>query len=224
MTLGEYIGAGSDITKGLWHFNGDSNDSSGNSNNGTDTDITYGNDNGRFGQGGLFNGSSSRVYIGTPSSLNLSAALTISCWICPSSYSSERHIIHRGIDTTSYRQWILFLANYSGYNEVYFGGSTGGTNATATYIATAGLANNVWLNPIATYDGTTRKLYINSEFRTSENKGNFYSKTSNVCQIGATALAGYYAGKMDEMIVENRAWTQNEINKYYTMAKGRFGV
>jgi hypothetical protein len=29
---------------------------------------------------------------------------------------------------------------------------------------------------------------------------------------------------LDEVIIENRAWSATEIKKYYTYARGRFGI
>ena len=60
-TLGEYLGAGASTTKLLLHLNGKSTDSSGNGNNGTNSNITYSLANGKFGQGAGFNGSSNSI-------------------------------------------------------------------------------------------------------------------------------------------------------------------
>ena len=80
MNLGEYNGAGSSTTKLLLHLNGNSNDSSGNSNNGTDTDITYGQAYGKFGQGASFNGSSSKISL--PDNFDFgTSGLTVLSWI-----------------------------------------------------------------------------------------------------------------------------------------------
>ncbi len=46
-----------------WRMEGNSNDSKG-SNNGTDSNITYSNANGRFGQGAAFNGTTSSILLG----------------------------------------------------------------------------------------------------------------------------------------------------------------
>ena len=75
MSLGEYNGAGSGTTKLLAHLNGNSNDSSGNANNGSDTNITYSLANGKLGQGAGFNGSSSLIDYGNPASLQITVHL-----------------------------------------------------------------------------------------------------------------------------------------------------
>ena len=63
MTLGEYNWAGAATTLWLYHLNWNSNDSSGNGNNWTDTNISY--VDWKFWQCGSFNWSSSKIVIST---------------------------------------------------------------------------------------------------------------------------------------------------------------
>lgn len=59
--------------KGYWRLNGNSNDASGNGNNGTDTAISYGHSSGKLNQGASFNGSTSFISVVTdPVVANLS--------------------------------------------------------------------------------------------------------------------------------------------------------
>ncbi len=82
-TLGEYNGAGSGITKALYHLNGSSADSSGNGNNGTDNEVTYGAGYGKYGKGVSFNitnTDSKRITVADNASLDINY-ITVSAWI-----------------------------------------------------------------------------------------------------------------------------------------------
>lgn len=61
-----YVSSG---IQGYWRLDGNSNDASGNGNNGTDTDITYSQANGRLNQGAGFNGSSSKITTNCPATI-----------------------------------------------------------------------------------------------------------------------------------------------------------
>lgn len=39
-----------------------------------------------------------------------------------------------------------------------------------------------------------------------------------------SSLENYLYGSIDEVILENIVWSAEKIKKYYTMAKGRFGI
>lgn len=68
---------------------------------------------------------------------------------------------------------------------------------------------------------------INGDTFAGATMSNPYS-TSNVKNLGrrtvtdANDTTHSYEGKIDEVIIEERAWSNSEIRKYYTQAKGRF--
>ena len=73
--MGQYQG----IAAGIWPLDGNSNDGSGNANNGTDSNVSY-DGMGRFGSCASFNGSSSRIALPNNASLKPSGAFTVFCW------------------------------------------------------------------------------------------------------------------------------------------------
>ena len=50
--------------------------------------------------------------------------------------------------------------------------------------------------------------------------------SSNALKLGTneSATGGWYTGSSDEPLIENTAWSAEKVKKYYTMAKGRFGI
>src|ERR1035437_2399766 len=63
-----------------WKMQANSNDSVA-TNNGTDTAITYNTGNGIIGQGAGYNGTTSKISVGTNSSLNLTGNQSVSMWV-----------------------------------------------------------------------------------------------------------------------------------------------
>ena len=218
LTDGEYLGAGSGTTKLLLHLNGSSTDSSGNGNNGTDTNVTYSLANGKFGQGASFNGSSSSIVKKDTASLKITTNITISAWINPSSAPTSSCVAGKFLDSTHKSYWLAFNGGKAG---MYI--STNGSNQTGEALSQT-LSNGVWYNVIGTYDGTNTKIYVNGSLANSIGQtGGIYDSTGSfaVGKLGSLS-SNYFPGKIDEVIVENRAWTASEIKKYYTNSLGRF--
>lgn len=224
-TLGEYLGAGSGTTKLLLNLNGNSTDSSGNSNNGTDTAITYSQANGRFGQGAGFNGSSSKIENSSPSGLpTINGNKTISLWLnIPSlpgvnSYSVFGLFNNTSSPTSSSQITINSSPEGNHISARIWGG---GISVNSNFIPTI----NTWYNIIYTYNGTTHSIYINGKLlntaTTSSQTGNsvFYSLGSY-----PTNTDQWYNGKLDEIILENVAWTPQQVAKYYANSLGIYAT
>ena len=80
MGLGAYLGSGTGITKGLWRFNGNSNDSSGNGYNLTNNGMQF--SIGLYGQATDTAGTTSRyLYLASACGISYSAASTFSIWV-----------------------------------------------------------------------------------------------------------------------------------------------
>ena len=217
-TLGEYISKGSGTTKLLLHLNGNSTDDSGNSNNGTDTSITYSQANGRFGQGAGFNGTSSKIDLGDVASLEGLTEMTISVWFKTTLTSSgallQKELVYQTAVVAS------GLVNTAIGN----GGSwVGGPSSTYS------VKDGKWYNLVFTFSDTNNIgiIYINGLLNNSSTIN--ISMGTNTIQAGVGARfsgswGDYFNGSIDEVILENVVWTPAQIAKYYTMTKGRFGI
>jgi len=225
-TLGEYISAGSAITKGLWHLNGNSSDSSGNNNNGSDTSITYSLANGKFGQGAGFNGSTSLISMGNVCNIS-GTAITVSCWCNPSELvdSTGYTMVAKDLPTAySTSQYRLMFNNVVGSYPVFM--VSGGTSGTTHSVqATTIPSINNWYNIVGTYNGTNLKIYVNGGAPATLATTDAIVGTTQPLLIGQDG-GGYFKfkGSIDEVIIENRDWTTAQVVKYYTYSKGRFGI
>jgi len=207
--LGEYLGAGASTTKLLLHLNGNSTDSSGNGNNGTDTNITYSLANGKFGQGAGFNGSSS----GISTTLTGASVFTVSLWINTTT-TTGGYIFNRNAAADNANYGLTFASNKLSLGS--FSGSTGlNVNGNTT------ITNGVWYQVVCVVNGASSILYLNGSV---DGTGALQTHTSGTnFRLGNTGHSTqYYSGKIDEVIVEDRIWTASEIKKYYTYSKGRF--
>ncbi len=222
-TLGEFIPSSS--TKLLLHLNGNSTDSSGNGNNGTDTNITYSQANGKFGQGAGFTAvSNSKITM--PSSI-IQGAKTVSLWV-----NHTQNTFFRYIDNSS-------VFNQNGFNIFHGGTSPNFELVTEMHQSSSpifvlrqqptSISDGKWHNIIHTWDGTTgtnsAKMYLDGVLVAQATP----SREEDNAPERALTLGEYnsqydYNGAIDEVIVENRAWSAEEIKKYYTMTKGYYAT
>lgn len=215
-TLGEYLGSGSGVTKLLLHLNGNSTDSSGNSNSGTDTAITYSQANGKFGQGAGFNGSSSKIDCGNVNSFT--GDFTMSVW-SKIGAAGEMYFISK-VSANGTDQNLQFGFTNNNYLLLGF-------YSDDLIYSTTDSETGVWHNYIATYNYTakTKTLYKDGKYLTSANgSGNPNFGTASLVLGYNSGLTKWFNGSIDEVIIENRAWSASEVKKYYTYSRGRFGI
>jgi len=224
MSLGEFIPSSN--TKLLLHLNGSSVDSSGLGNSGTDTAITYSQANGKFGQGAGFNGSSSKIIVGTGLNTALiSNAWTISLWLKPTAVNIF-DIFMANDHNSGARQFALSYGEDSGGGEITTGKlSFERAGIPILYDSGVALTTN-WNHTVLTYNGTNLISYINGNFNTTTAMSALPTSANSVYlgQRQYPTAERFYTGNMDEVIIENVAWSAEKVKKYYTYAKGRYGI
>ncbi|NTW33158.1 MAG: hypothetical protein HGB12_11120, partial [Bacteroidetes bacterium] len=187
---------------GLWHLNGNSTDSSGNSNNGTNTNITYGT--GKFGQGANFNGSSSKINCGTGITINGNSCFTFSLWAKVNAFQSQDFFSYN-INGT----YDIKIQPYPGHvyfqRDDYYVDYTGFSDVTNFHLFTM------------TYDGTYIKAYIDgSQVGSQVSSTGSYTASNKTFYIGArTDNSMYFNGIIDEVRLYNRALSVTEIQALY---------
>lgn len=215
--------------KMVQHFQGNSVDSTNNSVDGSDTDISYDNNYGRIGQGADFNGSTSKISL--TSGVNTQPAnFTIEAWINSDSLSTISGILSNYQESGSSRYGFRFIT--TGGAKLYFecdiGDSVGNANITGSTI----LSTNTDYHIVARYDGSTIKVYVNGVEDASASFSGTVDYTSTVARIGAENYTGSDAtfrdGSLDEIRLHNTSrsvdWivtsynNQSDPHKFWTNA------
>lgn len=202
---------------GIWHLNGNSTDSSGNNNHGTDTSITYSNANGKFGQGAGFNGTTSRIVV--PGSAVPTGAKSFLMWINPSSIASNGYIF---TDSDGTNGSVLILLQSDGSLRWSWDGLV-----TSLTTATGLIEINKWYFVCFTGTGTSGVTYINGVSKASGSIGTESAHQPTFRYAGRYTSSGsgdavQYTGKMDELTIFSRALSATEIRKYYAWSLGKY--
>lgn len=208
---------------GYWPFCGNTNDDSGNGNNGTNNGATLTTD--RFGNSNSaynFDGTSNYIQLPKITSLNDAPSFTFSCWILPTGSTGTRQfVLSRGYD---YATGSFFISQESESNSDYVRFSYNGyPNYNILSPQGYSIPYQNWQLLTVTKNSTTVNLYINSILvNSSTNTTNLLAK-DEFLYIGSHWFDNqnggffpyYFNGKIDDVGIYNRALTQQEITSLY---------
>lgn len=143
------------------------------------------------------------------------SARTTSIWFYAISYNSSQTWIFSYWDNSSGKRWCMMALN-SWWQKAYLADSNGD-------VSDGAITTWTWYNMIATYDGTTAKLYLNGQLGNSWTKvlDTYLSDIWIWAQNWNTQIFNWY---LSEAIVENRAWSDAEILSYYNKTKSNYGL
>jgi hypothetical protein len=206
---------------GYYPFSGNSNDLSGNNNNGTVSGAVMTTD--RFGNANSaysFNGNS-EIRIPNSSSLaNFTDKYTMSAWVDISAFNSDG--LFPIIDKNQ------LCAPTSGTTPFLFSGSNNTTNGyhiqnidcgVQTQLGRANEASNLntWTHVVAVYNGTDIKIYVNDILKfTNPSTGNISASTGDLTIGRATFGNGHYAiGSIDDLRIYNEALSPTDVTALY---------
>ena len=204
-------------------------DLSGNDNDGTLTNSpTYNSNN---GGSFAFDGTNDHVSFASASELQFLNRLpyTLEVWMYPTS--------NPGANTWTgiFNREDSSVGSRDGYN-IYLNGSASNTFYLATERFCTGTATgvgytyndsdllNIWHHVVATYDGTTLRLYRNGvQINSGTSTGNV-TNTSKTLEIGRRGGGSYFNGRLNGQKVYNKALSVSEISQNFNALRGRFGI
>jgi len=214
--------------RAYYPFSGNTNDVSGNNNNpvfnnATLTTDRLGNPNSAY----HFDGSSTYMRILNSASLNTTDKLSLVAWVRPQGfYSGTCHgnsILMKGDADFLPGNYLLRYDDNAFLNgtqcstpvdplhqNFYGGGLVAPTPGYTPYIQA-----NQWYSVIATYDGTTARLYINCQLIFSRTQGGAtFTNTADlyIGRFNSAAFPYWVNGDIDEVRIYDRAITQDEVN------------
>jgi hypothetical protein len=171
---------------------------------------------GKSGYALNFNGSTSYVNAGAIDVPG--AALTISAWFKADSLPTtiQPRIISKATGLAEADHYFMLSTIYSGGNKLRFRLKTSGT--TKTLIASSGSVGlGVWVHAVATYDGSTMRLYKDGVLVGSMSVSGSINTNSGVpTWIGSNPVDGNrFDGVIDEVRIYNRALSATEVTNLY---------
>ena len=163
--------------------------------------------NGKFGGALSLNGSSQSLYdLTSPTYLPTgNSSYTQSVWFNPTEVSGGGGLVGWGNYGGGSQNTALRMYEGSGGFRHYWWGNDLDCSGSECPL-TAG----TWYHVASSWDGTTRKLYLDGELKKSDTpSGN--NATAEQFHIGKTCCSEYFNGLIDDVAIYNRALTATEI-------------
>ena len=149
----------------------------------------------------------------TPINLSNANALTLEAWINPSNLTTATFadVIMQG--SASGADWLLgFQGNGT---TLAFGVRAGGSYQELHIpVAPADFTNGSWHHLAATYDGLTKKVYVDGVLAGGDSQTGNVGLIGSVLTIGGpvvTGTSGYFNGQLDEVRIWRTALTQAQV-------------
>ncbi len=208
-------------TNGLvayYPFNGNANDESTNSNNGTVNGATlttdrFGNSNGAYS----FDGIDDKIIIQNAEIQN-SFPMTISLWFKTSESFSKNHSIIGKYECKSYNGYSI-LINSQGTASSYYYNNTSNNVTSNTSIK---INDGEWHSLVTVYDETGLKYYIDDSLVVESKFNGIAQKITTNTDLsfgfypkGICESDKYIKGSIDDVAIYNRALTPTEVSALY---------
>jgi hypothetical protein len=194
-------------------------DSSGNGNVGTLTTMDPPNDwvTGKFGKALDFDGNDDWVDVNVGSKLQLGNNVSESAWVYPTENGNSAGADIGGKGYSASPPYGSYGLEF--YNNNQFALGTGATDNSydALKTLTTGYTLNRWYHVVGTYDGTTKKIYIDGVLNNSSNYSKNIAYNTTDFSIGAWANEpsgnNNWKGLIDDVRVYNYALTAEQVKQ-----------
>lgn len=193
-------------------------DISGTGNDGAITNATM--VDGKYGKALEFDGATAHVLVTPNATLDLTGGMTIMAWI----YKPEFLTGNNGETIVSKKQSGAYTLEVTGWNNRFPEKLSSEPRISGTYHpveSPEAVPLNIWVHTAVTYDGNSLRLYVDGEMVTEEQWPGTIDTNSASLYVGAEsdgnqpdATHGRFKGMIDEVIVANRAFSDDEIKEY----------
>ena len=189
-------------------LNGDATDYFGN--DGTSTNVTW--VDGKIGQAGLFNGSSSKIHCYVESARN-NVNASISCWMKPGVLESTAIITQQRSDDGPQHSRGLLMGNSSGEITAFSRNSAYSWNSLNSGVnAVVGVYSHVCLTQYLDHIS----LFVDGELRASMDMGSYVDSYNDFFAIGKYTDSGlFFDGQIDDLRIYDHALSEKEVINLY---------
>ncbi len=196
-----------------YKLDGNATDSSGNGNNGAESNVTWAN--GRFDQAAVFNGTNSYIYASN-SVQQPTTNYSISVWSKWDSKPSGSVGLVGNFKTGVNPQVGFVLAKATGSNV--FGFWADGTATNGNVQGTTNFVINRWYHVVGTYDGSNIKIYVDGQLEGTQAYTATPGTTDQPLVIGrwyGNYNAYYYDGQIDQVRIFSSALSSSQVTQLH---------
>jgi hypothetical protein len=174
---------------------------------------------GYIGSGGIFNGSSSHIDLGTTDFVQNNNSLSISAWCYFEDLSTANPIVTKWNNSGIEESW--WFGHYGGGSTtLHFAHRDSANNVTTSYSNTGAISENTWHHCVGVWSGNTVTYYVDGTQVGTSTNSDFDSptKTSNAnIIIGAQneGVTNFMNGKIDQVRLFNKGLSSSEVTTLY---------
>jgi len=169
-----------------------------------------------------FDNTDDRITMPNSSVFNHTSELSIEAWV-KFDGNSEDFIFEKGNVNTQYSLFshgsdIVFRTIHAGVS----GYQTLGPSKT-----TAGITNGQWHHIVGSWDGSTKRIYVDGVDKASVSKSGALTTNSNGAAIGSfggTSSGYYFGGDIAIVKIYNKGLSATEVKQNYNSQKNRFDI
>lgn len=210
-----------DNITGYWKLDGNSNDSVASA-NGVDTGITYSAANGKIIQGAGFNGTTSRINLGT--GLAVTGGLSISVWLKSTTLTANGMVFSKSNNVSATTDSYYLFAGRVSDSSMRINCFTGDGTTNRFYEDPATVSITNWTHIVMTYDLTNFRTYVNGALSATSGSLTLSSINTAASRAGIGAYGEtpslFFNGAIDEPGLWSRALTAAEITTLYNGGAG----
>jgi len=166
---------------------------------------------GKFGSALNFDGTGDYVDCGNGNSLKITGPLTICGWVKPDNLTGSKVIASRYKTTGNQRAYMLMVSN----NKVAFWIDPYGDYTNIKTVTSVKTIDTNWHYVVGRYDGTNMNIFIDGIKDSATNTVSAIYASSANNRIGAYDSGYFFTGKIDHIMIYNRALSTAEIELLY---------
>jgi hypothetical protein len=183
-------------------------DLSGKGNTGTTRNTTW-TTAGKYGGAATFNGTTSWVTVNDANTLDLTTGMTLEAWLYPTALGTGwRTVIFKEKPGDVVYSLYANDSTQRALTQLNIGGELNAWSVTQ-------LPLNTWTHIAGTWDGTTLRMWVNGALVGTRAVTGTLANSTGVLRMGGNGIWNeWFAGRIDEVRIYNRALTQAELQAW----------